>query len=96
MNVFMLYCVSFGKDFTLDKACKMLGLLPEQADELLSKVISDGYISIENGYPEATAKLKEKMFVSRIRDFQKRLESNDEQELIAFDGTADSYFPKNF
>ena len=96
VNVFMLYCVSLGKDFTLDKACKMLGLLPEQADELFSKVIGDGYISIENGYPEATAKLKEKMFVSRIRDFQKRLESNDEQELIAFDGTADSYLPKNF
>lgn len=99
VNIFILYCVSKGKEFSVPKACEDLGLLPNQVDEMMGEVIEKGYITLELGFPSATLKLKEVMFTSRIQGFKKYLESEKAISNKASPGIEDiedSYIPINF
>ena len=99
VNIFILYCVSKGKEFSVPKACEDLGLLPNQVDEMMGEVIEKGYITLELGFPSATLKLKEVMFTSRIQGFKKYLESEkaiSNKASLGIEDIEDSYIPINF
>lgn len=99
VNIFILYCVVEGKDFSVSNACKDLGLVPKQVDELMSEIIEEGYISLEEGFPSATSKLKETMFTSRIQPIKKIIKSEsiiESKEISIKESEINNYFPKNF
>lgn len=97
VNIFLLYIVVAGKRFSVMQACKELGLCLNQIEELLTKAISDGYITMGSGFPEATGKLKKYMFSSRLAQYKKILISQDlVEEKTPEIHKGSNYIPSNF
>ncbi len=93
-NLFLVYCICWGKQFSITRACLDFGWTSEQLDYALRYIIRQGYIKVENEIIIPTEALSSHLFKSRIKDFQKyyyQLRSEDKIPLIET-----GYIPKNF
>lgn len=100
LNVFILYCTGKGRKYSIIEACNELGLSKDQLDNLLTESINKGYITIEQGFPEATQKTMDVIFKSRFAEFFKLLEgetlSLSAEHIPSVDQDKDSYIPIKF
>lgn len=100
LNIFILYCTGKGRKYSIIEACNELGLSKDQLDNLLTESINKGYITIEQGFPEATQKTMDVIFKSRFAEFFKLLEgealSLSAEHIPSVDQNKDSYIPIKF
>ncbi len=95
-SLFMAYCVAQNKGFSFDQARIDFGLNSDQLSELIKRMISEGYITTQEGIFIATPILRSNMFVGRL----KKLKNSYIAEDVGHKKTATfevvSYVPKKF
>lgn len=95
LSVAMAYCVSHTKGFSVKSFEEDLGLTAHQADEILRKMLREGYVINRNGIISATVKLKSQIFTSRLKTFKKSFKEDLEENVPVFDSHSE-YIPINF
>ena len=95
LAVAMVYCVAHTKGFSVKSLEDDLGLTTSQADVILRKMLQEDYVVNSNGIISATAKLKSKIFTSRLKPFKKSMEKDSIEDSPAFDSHSD-YIPVKF
>lgn len=97
LNMFMVYCVAWGKSFSVPRACGDFGLTATQINDIIIKLLSAGYLSFENGQPTATQKMRKYIFSSRLKNFKKiYYDLKYTQKLLPKDEDDDLYIPIGF
>jgi len=71
LNSFMVYCVAWGKSFSVSRACFDFGLTQKQFHDLMSELIEEGYLEYDQGCMVASNKMKEYIFSSRFKNYKK-------------------------
>ncbi len=95
--LFMVYCVSLGKEFSFEQAKEDFGLSEVQLSELVYKMVHEGYIISQNDRFIATDKLKAHAFVSRFAKLKNVFKNDDLQnEEKVMELSCTDYIPKKF
>lgn len=71
-SAMMVYCISQGKDFSLERMQNDFGLTKEQIQSDLKAIIDKGYLVFQDNRFVATSMLKSHLFVSRINAAKKK------------------------
>ena len=97
LNSFMVYCVAWGKSFSVSRACYDFGLTQKQFYDIMAELIEEGYLEYEQGRMIATDKMKSYIFSSRFKDYKKiYYELSEEKKIpINLDGQV-KYIPTDF
>ena len=97
LNSFMVYCVAWGKSFSVSRACYDFGLTQKQFYDLMAELIEEGYLEYEQGRMVATNKMKEYIFSSRFKDYKKiYYELREEKKIPINVEGQDKYIPTDF
>lgn len=97
LNSFMVYCVAWGKSFSVSRACYDFGLTHKQFNDIMAELIEEGYLEYEQGRMIATKKMKEYVFSSRFKDYKKIYYELSEEEKIPINSEGqDKYIPTDF
>jgi len=95
-SLFMAYCVAQNKKFSFEQARIDFGLNTDQLSELIKRMISEGYVTTQDGIFIATPKLRSNMFMGRLKKFKNSYEANDTKQENATTFEAVAYVPKKF
>ena len=95
-SLFMAYCVAQNKGFSFDQAKIDFGLNSDQLSELIKRMISEGYVTTQEGIFIATPKLRSNMFMGRLKKLKNSYIAEDveQEKTAAFEAV--SYVPKKF
>ena len=95
-SLFMAYCVAQNKGFSFDQARIDFGLNSNQLSERIKRMISEGYVTTQEGIFIATPKLKSNMFMGRLKKLKNSYIAEDvgQEKTAAFEAV--SYVPKKF
>lgn len=97
LNMFMLYCVVWGKDFSVARACYDFGLSSKQFSDIITELIDAKYLEYDDGKLVASEKMKKYIFTSRMSDFKSIFYSLQESNILPLkDEQFDTYIPKKF
>ena len=97
LNMFMVYCVVWGKKFSVSRACFDFGLTKKQFNDIVQELIEEGYLEYEEGKLVASEKMKKYVFVSRMSKFKKIFYNLKQKNILPVDiEQGDTYIPKNF
>lgn len=94
MAVMLTYCLGQTKGISIDDFIATFGLTAAQADKALKDMIEQGYVINEAGHFYPTAKLKSRLFTSRIKGGQNRFKEKQEEQ-VEFK-KHEEYIPCNF
>ena len=94
MAVMLTYCLGQARGISIDDFIATFGLTATQADNALKDMIEQGYMTNEAGCFRPTAKLKSRLFTSRIKKGQNRFKEV-QTEQVEFQ-IHEEYIPSNF
>ena len=97
INAFMVYCIAWGKSFSVARACYDFGLTNDQFAEIMSHLLEEGYLEYVEGKLVPSDKLKKHVFSSRFKGYKEiyyKLECD--KKIPSIDSDQDKYLPKNF
>ena len=97
LNSFMVYCVVWGKSFSVSRACFDFGLTQKQFYDLMAELIEEGYLEYEQGRMVASEKMKEYIFSSRFKNYKKiYYDLREEKKIPITLNGEDKYIPIDF
>lgn len=97
LNMFMVYCVAWGKNFSVSRACYDFGLTQKQFNDLIVELIEEKYLEYDEGKLIAAGKMQKYVFSSRISDFKKIYYDLKQKDFLPTNvDELDSYIPINF
>lgn len=97
LNTFMVYCVAWGKSFSVSRACFDFGLTQKQFYDLMAELIEEGYLEYEQGRMIASEKMKNYIFSSRFKDYKKiYYDLSEEKKIPIVSNMQDKYIPTDF
>lgn len=95
-SLFMAYCVAQNKGFSFDQARIDFGLNSDQLSELIKRMISEGYVTTQEGIFIATPKLRSNMFMGRLKKLKNSYIAEDVEQEKTTTFEAVAYVPKKF
>ena len=93
-SLFMAYCVAQNKGFSFDQARIDFGLNSDQLSELIKRMISEGYVTTQEGIFIATPKLRSNMFMGRLKKLKNSYIAEDVEQEKTTTFEAVAYVPK--
>ena len=97
LNAFMVYCVAWGKSFSVSRACFDFGLTQKQFSDLMAELIEEGYLEYEEGRMIASKKMKKYIFSSRFKDYKTiYYDLSEEKKIPIISEEQDKYIPTDF
>lgn len=97
LNMFMVYCVTWGKNFSVARACYDFGLTLKQFNDVITELIEEKYLEYDDGKLVASDKMKKYVFSSRMSDFKQIFYDLTQKNVLPLDmEQTDTYIPKNF
>ena len=93
-EIFMVYCLAKGKRFTILDACNDFGLTGSQVGDILKYLCLKDYIVYEESELVATDKLREFIYLSKVKDYNKIVNNCKNSDKIETKET--KYLPKDF
>ena len=97
LNTFMVYCVAWGKSFSVSRACFDFGITQKQFYDLMAELIEEGYLEYEQGRMIASEKMQKYIFSSRFKDYKKiYYDLSNEKKIPIISDRQDKYIPTDF